>query len=125
MLSVRDVSDPCLHGDTLENCQHGEADVIEGGDAVVGPLPLLGAERHREVAGEGSAGCRGSVAVVTRNLLGALRHDLICRFNTFLAVFSFVSFQGLLQSFLGMAIWSEINNPSPLTTMAIVKLAIV
>ena len=92
---------------------------------MVGPLPLLGAERHREVAGEGSAGRRGRVAVVTRNLLGTLRHDLICRFNTFLAVFSFVSFQGLLQSFLGMAIWSEINNPSPLTTMVIVKLAIV
>ena len=46
---------------------------------MVGPLPLLGAERHREVAGEGSAGRRGSVAVVTRNLLGSLRHDLICR----------------------------------------------
>lgn len=32
---------PSLHGDALEDGQHGEEDVVEGGDAVVGPLPAL------------------------------------------------------------------------------------
>ena len=32
---------PTLHADTLEHGQHGEADVVEGGDAVVGTHPLL------------------------------------------------------------------------------------
>ena len=32
---------PALHGDALEHCQHGQDDVVEGGDAVVGSLPLL------------------------------------------------------------------------------------
>ena len=69
--------DPCLHSHTLEHGQHGEADVIKRRDPVVGSLPLLGAERG-DVAGEGSTGGRGRLAVITRNLPGALRHDLIC-----------------------------------------------
>ena len=32
---------PPLHGDALEHGQHGVDDVVEGGDPVVGPLPLL------------------------------------------------------------------------------------
>ena len=32
---------PPLHGDALEHGQHGMDDVVEGGDPVVGPLPLL------------------------------------------------------------------------------------
>ena len=32
---------PALHGDALEHGQHGVDDVVEGGDPVVGPLPLL------------------------------------------------------------------------------------
>jgi hypothetical protein len=30
---------PALHGDALEHGEHGEANVVERGDAVVGPLP--------------------------------------------------------------------------------------
>jgi len=30
---------PSLHGDTLEDCKHGKADVIKVGDAIVGTLP--------------------------------------------------------------------------------------
>lgn len=32
---------PALHGDALEDGKHGEADVVEGRDASVRPLPLL------------------------------------------------------------------------------------
>ena len=32
---------PALHGDALEHGQHSMDDVVEGGDPVVGPLPLL------------------------------------------------------------------------------------
>ena len=35
----------------LEHSEHGEADVVEGGDSVVGALPLLQALGHRQVAG--------------------------------------------------------------------------
>lgn len=35
---VEDVS-PALHGDTLEHRQHGEGEVVEVGDAVLGPIP--------------------------------------------------------------------------------------
>ena len=36
---------PALHGDTLEHGQHGQDDVVKGGDPVVGALPLLQADR--------------------------------------------------------------------------------
>lgn len=32
---------PALHGDALEDSEHSEADVVEGRDAPVRPLPLL------------------------------------------------------------------------------------
>ena len=32
-------SGPPLHGDALEHCKHGKADVVEAGDAVVWPFP--------------------------------------------------------------------------------------
>ena len=35
----------------LEHSEHGKADVVEGGDSVVGALPLLQALGHRQVAG--------------------------------------------------------------------------
>ena len=35
---------PALHGDTLEHSEHGEDDVVEGGDPIVGALPLLQAD---------------------------------------------------------------------------------
>ena len=38
----------------LEDGKHGKADVVEGGDPVVGPLPLLQADGHRQVAGVGT-----------------------------------------------------------------------
>ena len=38
----------------LEDCEHGKADVVEGGDPVVGPLPLLQADGHGQVAGVGT-----------------------------------------------------------------------
>lgn len=31
---------PALHGDTLVDCQHGKANVIKVGDAVVGTFPV-------------------------------------------------------------------------------------
>ena len=45
---------PPFHGDTLEDCEHGKADVVEGGDPVVGPLPLLQADGHVLVAHVGA-----------------------------------------------------------------------
>ena len=46
-MNVYPVEDGCpaLHRDALEHCQHGEDDVVKGGDPVVGPLPLLQADR--------------------------------------------------------------------------------
>ena len=35
---VEDVG-PALHGDALEHSQHGEGEVVEIGDAVLGPVP--------------------------------------------------------------------------------------
>ena len=35
---VEDVG-PALHGDALEHSQHGEGEVVEIGDAVLGPIP--------------------------------------------------------------------------------------
>ena len=32
---------PALHGDALKHRQHGEQEVVEVGDATVGPLPAL------------------------------------------------------------------------------------
>ena len=32
---------PALHGDALEDGEHGQAEVVKVGDAVVGPLPPL------------------------------------------------------------------------------------
>ena len=39
---VQDVG-PSLHGDALEHGQHGQPEVVEVGDAEVGPLPVRGA----------------------------------------------------------------------------------
>ncbi len=47
---------PALHRDALEHGQHGKADVVEGGDAVVGSLPLLEADGDVGVAGIGAHG---------------------------------------------------------------------
>ena len=46
-MNVYPVEDGCpaLHSDALEHSQHGEDDVVKGGDPVVGPLPLLQADR--------------------------------------------------------------------------------
>ena len=38
----------------LEHCEHGKADVVEGGDSIVGALPLLQADGHGQVAGVGT-----------------------------------------------------------------------
>lgn len=32
---------PALHGDALEDGEHGEPDVVEGRDALVRPIPFL------------------------------------------------------------------------------------
>lgn len=55
---VEDIS-PALHGDALEDCQHGEEEVVEVGDAAVGAVPpaaALGAvdDALAAVAGEGT-----------------------------------------------------------------------
>lgn len=34
---------PALHGDALKHCQHGKQEVVEVGDATVGPLPAFSA----------------------------------------------------------------------------------
>lgn len=69
---------PALHGDALEHGQHGEADVVEGGDAEIGALPLLEAQR-RVVVADVAAGdrLRGVVRVARRRHL-ALRQYLVC-----------------------------------------------
>ena len=41
---VEDVG-PALHGDALEHGQHGEGEVVEVGDAVLGPIPARLAHR--------------------------------------------------------------------------------
>ena len=35
---------PALHGHALEHRQHGQDDVVERGDAIVGTLPFLQAD---------------------------------------------------------------------------------
>ena len=47
---------PAFHGDALEDCEHGQADVVERGDAVVGALPLLEADGDVGVAGVAAHG---------------------------------------------------------------------
>ena len=73
---VKDV-DPALHGDALEHCQHGEPDVVKGGDAIVGSLPLLQADGDVEVAGVGARGGLLRHPIVAGGAAGALRHYLV------------------------------------------------
>ena len=73
---VEDV-DPALHGDALEHGQHGKPDVVEGGDAVIGPLPLLEADGDVEVAGVCARGSLRWHPIVAGGAPGALRHYLI------------------------------------------------
>ena len=55
---------PSLHGDALKDCQHGVDDVVEGGDAVVGALPLLQADGDFGITAEAAhRGSRGFVSV--------------------------------------------------------------
>ena len=42
---------PPLHGDALEDGQHGEPDIVEGGDPEVRALPLLQADGDVGFAG--------------------------------------------------------------------------
>ena len=35
---------PALHGDALEDGEHGQDNVVEAGDPLVGPLPVLQAD---------------------------------------------------------------------------------
>ena len=72
---------PPLHGDALEDCEHGEPDVVEGGDAEVGPLPLLQADGHVEVAGVGAQGGRGLGAVVAGVAGLRFHHNTVCNKN--------------------------------------------
>lgn len=56
---------PALHRDTLEYRQHGKQEVVEVGDAAVGPMPAISA--LRVVHGAGSAvtvQCAGSRLVL-------------------------------------------------------------
>lgn len=55
MYPVENIS-PALHSDALENCQHGEENVVEVCDAAVGALPLapaLGSVPDTEAAAAG------------------------------------------------------------------------
>lgn len=62
---------PALHGHTLEDGEHGQADVVKVGDAIVGSLPTL---------------VTSVVAVIRRNVLAAeavtarlcIIHYLLC-----------------------------------------------
>lgn len=47
---------PALHGHALKHCQHGQADVVEGSDAIVGSTPLFQANGGFGIAGEGAHG---------------------------------------------------------------------
>ena len=68
---------PALHGDALEDGEHGVADVVEGGDAVVGPLPLLQADGDLGLAGVGAHGGRRLVVRVAGHVLAALSHHQV------------------------------------------------
>ena len=68
---------PPLHGDALEDREHGVDDVVEGGDAVVGPLPLLQADGDVGVAGEAAGRGHGGLVGVAGDLELALGNDLV------------------------------------------------
>ena len=65
---------PPLHGDALEDGEHGVDDVVEGGDAVVGAAPLLQADGALGVA---RVRPRHHVRVA-RHGLPALQHHRVC-----------------------------------------------
>ncbi len=58
----------------LEDREHGEPDVVEGGDAAVGSDPLLEADGHVEVAGVGADG-RGLLRPVVARVPALVLHD--------------------------------------------------
>ena len=68
---------PPFHGDTLEDGQHGEPDVVEGGDPEVRTLPLLEADRDVGFAGVGAGRGLGGVVGMTWHFSGALSHDFV------------------------------------------------
>lgn len=78
---------PSLHGDTLEHGEHGETDVVKGGDAIVRTLPPL--QTHRVAVATpiaplqlrlrliiGVAGCR-CVALLNNFICSAARINKI------------------------------------------------
>ena len=68
---------PAFHGDALEDCEHGQADVVERGDAVVGALPLLEADGYVGVAGV-AAHRRGFLCTgKARTALVSVDYDLV------------------------------------------------
>lgn len=68
---------PALHSDTLEDGEHGEADVVEAGDTAVWSLPLIHADRGVGVAYVGTLRCIRFVIRVARTWQIALLHYLI------------------------------------------------
>ena len=68
---------PSFHTDTLENCQHSQADVVERGDAVVGPVPLFQADGDVGVAGVAAHGGGLLRAWETGTPLIPIYHDLV------------------------------------------------
>lgn len=57
---------PALHSDALEDGEHGEADVIEGGYPPIRSLPLLQARAARAVTHVGPEWCHGLIVRVAR-----------------------------------------------------------
>ncbi len=68
---------PPLHGDALEDCEHGIDDVVERGDAVVRPLPLLEANGDFRIAAEAAGRGHGRVVGVARHLDAAFGHHFV------------------------------------------------
>lgn len=69
---------PALHGDALEDGEHGEADVVEAGDAAVWSLPAIGALRGISVAHVGTHWRLVLVVRVARIWLFAVLNYLLC-----------------------------------------------
>lgn len=66
---------PPLHGDALEDGEHGKANVIKVCDSVVRPIPGIEARRVVGVADEAASRSRSRIVCVAGRLRFPLLHD--------------------------------------------------
>lgn len=71
------IMDSNLHGDALKDGEHGEANVVERGDAIVRTLPFLQTNGNVGLTSVGSNRCLERVVRMARNAKTALGHDFL------------------------------------------------